>query len=63
MTTNYSYDADDNLTQVTDALNHSVTYGYDALNRETGMTQVPSNGFMGNDLPADDVYPATATAT
>jgi YD repeat-containing protein len=39
----YEYDANDNLTKVTDALAHVTRYSYDALNRRSGITD-PETG-------------------
>ncbi len=52
-TTNFQYDANGNLTQVTDALGHVTKYGYDALNRRTTImdaaTGVTTNTYDGLD--------------
>ena len=41
--TNYTYDANGNLTKSTDALNHATAYAYDALNRISQVTDA-ANG-------------------
>ncbi|MES2296809.1 MAG: hypothetical protein V4582_07180 [Pseudomonadota bacterium] len=52
-TTTFLYDANGNLTQVTDALGHVTKYGYDALNRRTTITDaatgVTRNTYDGQD--------------
>ncbi len=51
-----SYDAAGNLTQTTNALNKTISYTYDALNRKTGEYDAPANAQTSANQIASWVY-------
>jgi RHS repeat-associated protein len=67
--TQYAYDANGNLTSVTDANNHTTTYAYDAANRKIsrtlplGMTETFVNDATSNVTSHTDFRGKTATYT